>query len=272
MLTLDWCQKSINVELWRTLSLLTQKVAPMTITPHIFEAYLKCPMKCWLLATGKHLIGNTYAEWVNKAGYWDYQRSRIFLRTDKRVKAAEHKIITRQHHPARINQYIELHDRPSCCPKCGHKKIELHNWLTSTVYDLKFSNTGLKKWVVRYRYHRFLCCSCNSTFYAPERPWSRSKYGPNLRSYIIFQLIELRIPQTTVDRSLAQLFGMNIKSSISNGQKLLGSRIYTGTYETIMRRIVAGQFIHADETRISIDNHDAYVWVLANHDAVAYLH
>ena len=36
----------------------------MTITPHIFEAYLKCPMKCWLLATGKHLIGNTYAEWV----------------------------------------------------------------------------------------------------------------------------------------------------------------------------------------------------------------
>ena len=36
----------------------------MTITPHIFEAFLKCPMKCWLLATGKHLIGNTYAEWV----------------------------------------------------------------------------------------------------------------------------------------------------------------------------------------------------------------
>ncbi len=37
---------------------------PMTITQHIFEAYLKCQMKCWLLATGKHLIGNTYAEWV----------------------------------------------------------------------------------------------------------------------------------------------------------------------------------------------------------------
>lgn len=24
----------------------------MTITPHIFEAYLKCPMKCWLRASG----------------------------------------------------------------------------------------------------------------------------------------------------------------------------------------------------------------------------
>ena len=36
-------------------------------------------------------------EQVNKAGYWDYQRSRIFLRTDKRVKSAEHKRVARQH-------------------------------------------------------------------------------------------------------------------------------------------------------------------------------
>lgn len=36
----------------------------MTITPHIFEAYLKCPMKCWLQAAGEHPTGNIYAEWV----------------------------------------------------------------------------------------------------------------------------------------------------------------------------------------------------------------
>ena len=36
----------------------------MKITPAVFEAYLKCPTKCWLRATGEAATGNTYAEWV----------------------------------------------------------------------------------------------------------------------------------------------------------------------------------------------------------------
>lgn len=36
----------------------------MKITPEIFEAYLKCPTKCWLRAIGEHPSGNAYAEWV----------------------------------------------------------------------------------------------------------------------------------------------------------------------------------------------------------------
>jgi hypothetical protein len=36
----------------------------MTITPSLFEAFLKCPSKCWLRATGETPSGNPYAEWV----------------------------------------------------------------------------------------------------------------------------------------------------------------------------------------------------------------
>jgi len=36
----------------------------MKITPAVFEAYLKCPTKCWLRATGEAATGNTYAEWA----------------------------------------------------------------------------------------------------------------------------------------------------------------------------------------------------------------
>ena len=36
----------------------------MTITPHLFEAFLKCPTKCWLRFTGEPPTGNTYADWV----------------------------------------------------------------------------------------------------------------------------------------------------------------------------------------------------------------
>ena len=36
----------------------------MKITPHLFEAHLKCPTKCWLRAVGEPPSGNAYAEWV----------------------------------------------------------------------------------------------------------------------------------------------------------------------------------------------------------------
>src|SRR6478672_9086218 len=35
----------------------------MKITPELFEAFLKCPTKCWLQAAGEPPGGNTYAEW-----------------------------------------------------------------------------------------------------------------------------------------------------------------------------------------------------------------
>jgi len=36
----------------------------MKITNHLFEAFLKCPTKCWLRANNQTPCGNTYAEWV----------------------------------------------------------------------------------------------------------------------------------------------------------------------------------------------------------------
>jgi len=36
----------------------------MKITSSVFEAYLKCPTKCWLRAADEPASGNTYAEWV----------------------------------------------------------------------------------------------------------------------------------------------------------------------------------------------------------------
>src|SRR5262245_18813459 len=36
----------------------------MKITSGLFQAYLKCPTKCWLRAAGEVPIGNTYAGWV----------------------------------------------------------------------------------------------------------------------------------------------------------------------------------------------------------------
>jgi hypothetical protein len=48
----------------------------MTVTPHLFEAYLKCPTKCFLRSLGKPGAGNAYADWV-RAQNTSYQREGI---------------------------------------------------------------------------------------------------------------------------------------------------------------------------------------------------
>jgi hypothetical protein len=46
----------------------------MKITPDVFEAYLKCPTKCWLRATDEPSAGGTYPQWV-KAQNHSYRMS-----------------------------------------------------------------------------------------------------------------------------------------------------------------------------------------------------
>ena len=36
----------------------------MKITPDVFEAYLKCPTKCWRRAAGESSSGSIYPEWA----------------------------------------------------------------------------------------------------------------------------------------------------------------------------------------------------------------
>jgi hypothetical protein len=37
----------------------------MTITSQLFEAFVKCPTKCWLKHSGENGMGNAYAAWVH---------------------------------------------------------------------------------------------------------------------------------------------------------------------------------------------------------------
>lgn len=57
----------------------------MKITSDLFEAFLKCPTKCWLRASGELDSGNTYAEWVKSqtASYRTIQAEKLLSETPK---------------------------------------------------------------------------------------------------------------------------------------------------------------------------------------------
>ncbi len=57
----------------------------MKISSSLFEAFLKCPTKCWLRANDETSSGNDYAEWLkaNNASFRTTQTQRLLSETTK---------------------------------------------------------------------------------------------------------------------------------------------------------------------------------------------
>ena len=138
---------------------------------------------------------------INKAAYWDYQRERVYIRSSPRLKhIAPRGTKDKSTRATVINKVVQVvEERPAICMRCKGKLIYKTGRFSETVYDLRFSATGLKRWVVRFRYYRYICWSCKASFNQYER---QGKWGSGLRAYVIYQIIELRIAQHAIARSL----------------------------------------------------------------------
>lgn len=210
-------------------------------------------------------------EYINQAAYWDYQRDKIYVRSSPWLKRVSREISKGRAKTVPVNKIVEC-PPPAYCPECKATNISRHERMSKTLYDLKFGQASVKRWVVKYIFYRYFCYQCEATFVPQQRPWARSKFGPDLIAYIIYQNIELRFPQENVARSLNQLFGFNLQLNFVHGQKIRVSQLYKSTYEGILNKIVNGKLIHSDETKISIKGKDAFVWVLTNLEEVVYFY
>jgi hypothetical protein len=90
-------------------------------------------------------------------------------------------------------------------------------------------------------------------------------------AYFVYNVVGLRIPQLTVQRSLNRLFGFDLTRSTLNDLKVQAADCYLTTRNKILARITEGNLIHADETAANIKGQSAYVWVLTNLEEVVYI-
>jgi predicted RecB family nuclease len=207
---------------------------------------------------------------INKAAYWDYQRERVYVKSHGSVKRAL-KFASHQKKSVRPNKIIAC-SRPRSCTRCGASKIYKHTKGQKTVFDLKFTPNGIKRWVVRYTFFQYYCQICKTTFKSPKRNWTRSKFGSEIRAYALYQNIELRLPQEAVDRSLKKLFGLPLALGTTNNFKEEAAEKYQITYNTLIKGLTSGPLLHADETKISIKTGNGFVWVFANMQQVVYIY
>jgi predicted RecB family nuclease len=209
-------------------------------------------------------------EQINAAAYWDYQRNKVYVRSNSRLRRVSQRRQRSGRKPVRINKFIETIDqRPACCSRCGASVIYRNGRFTHTVYDLRFSATGIKRWIVRYLFNRYVCRGCQRGFNALSR---QSRCGRNLSAFVVYQVIELRISQHAVARNLENLFGLSVCVDTVNSIKSRSAKGHENTYQAILERLRAGSLIHADETKVVIEGADRYVWVFTNLEEVAFVY
>jgi predicted RecB family nuclease len=209
---------------------------------------------------------------INEAAYWDYQRSRIYVRSSDRLRRLS-KTGRRRCRPSvepPVNKSIQANEnRPALCPKCNSTKFYRNGRFSKVVYDLRFTPAGVRRWVVRHCFNRYQCRNCKHGYNELPR---QETYGKSLKAYVLYQVIELRISQHAVARTAGAIFGLRMSATSINCIKISATKQYETTYRSILQRIVAGPLVHADETQVMIKGKARYVWVFTSLEDVAYVY
>jgi predicted RecB family nuclease len=184
---------------------------------------------------------------INDAAYWDYQRSRVYSRTDKTVRRTVRKS-QRASKGATVDKNWTVGEVPQTCPRCRATRIGPWGNRSQVVYDLKFTRRGIKRWTVRYCYKVYRCRECRAGINIYKR---NSRYGQNLRAFVVYLMIELRLSNLKTVEHTSLLFDLPLDKREANRIKSAVADEYMPTYHGILRQIAKGGLVHATRQRAS---------------------
>ena len=208
-------------------------------------------------------------EHASNSAYFDYQRERVFARTDKKI-ARICKRKKRRSQPANVNKRIVM-----CAERCGHcgsANIRNGKRVRRRVTDLHFTKSGVKRWVVEYTSTRYFCRDCGRVFLPEDWVKCRSSYGDNLAAWCVYQNIACRQTMCQAIDELHEVFAINVRRAKACEFKKRIISPYDGLNGDIHRHIVKSPVLYVDEGDVAIRNSKGYVWVFATTDAVLYLY
>ena len=203
-------------------------------------------------------------EEINKCSYFDYQRSKIYLRTNKKVKKA----ITRERkYIKRVNKIDKiLNSLPIKCPNCRQEEFYRLNNTKKLILNIKFMKNGIKRWNEQLPASAFQCSTCGDEF-------SFNKYGRNLMIWSINQYITFLTSMPKIQNMIKEYFNISVAEYAFYRFKSDLAKEYQSTYEEIRQLLINGSLVHADETKTAVkSNPSGYVWVFTSMDTVYYLY
>jgi predicted RecB family nuclease len=222
---------------------------------------------------GKHRFGKADfclpdLEFVNKCAYFDYQRNRAYIRTRSSRRGKKPRPTPRRSRPVKVNKRIEAACKK--CPYCRSRRLSQGKALSTRTIDIKFLLSGVKKWVTAYSCRRYHCDKCGNTFTPPEYPTRTSVYGDGLIAWVIYQNVALGLNMLKVERSLRDVFKLDIPRPTLHRFKALIANRYESTKEAILAELLRGPSLSVDETEARLHREKAHVWVFAGVNGAYY--
>jgi predicted RecB family nuclease len=208
---------------------------------------------------------------INKCAYSNYQREKVYLRTSPAVRKSLRRKQRATRKRLKENEVVEC-GGPQTCPRCGSGEVRTAStWhARMRVWDLKFTRSGVKRRVARYRSLRYACLACKKTFYAAAYRDAIHRVGNNLASWVIYQHVALRLSHQDVTFNLNEVFGFQFSYSLLKKVKPWMAGRHQATYERLKDKLRRGALIHADETKALVKGRPGYVWAFTNLEEVVY--
>ena len=208
---------------------------------------------------------------INECAYFDYQMNKIYFkdRKYKKLRTRHSKKIRTKYRP---NESIRIHFAPKC-PRCKSLSVRFktNRRATKSVIDLKFTRYGIKRWTVEYYCYQQYCQDCKMQFYPKKYLSIRKKYGHNLTSWIIYNNLASGISFEQISEIINTCFKIRINRTSAHDLKAMAAEYYKNWYKNSIKNIKEWEFIHCDETSLSVKGDKSYVWVFTNLYNVLYV-
>lgn len=212
-------------------------------------------------------------EIINKCAYFDYQRDKIFIRTNKTLKEINSKKCnSKGKKNLWANNAIEISSQE--CPSCGGTDIsrQMDGRLTRLARNLQITQSGIRRWVTKFTTTRHYCSTCSKHF-IPEEYLRLDEYFHSLKSWAMYEHVAFRSGFANIAEKIRNYFGLPISAPDVFTFKQLLSQYYEETSKKILAKMIGGTFIHADETEVHLTRDGkGYVWVFTNMEEVVYIY
>ncbi len=212
-------------------------------------------------------------EIINKCAYFDYQRDKIFIRTNKALKERKSQRFSRQgKKDISVDNTIEISSQE--CPNCGGKEItrQPDRRLVRLARNLKITQSSIRRWVTQFTTTRHYCLTCSNQF-IPEEYLRSEEYFHSLKSWAMYEYVVCRSSFANIARRFNDYFGLPVSTADVYAFKQMLSRYYEETYKQLLAKITSGNLIHVDETEVHLTRDGkGYVWVFTNMEEVIYIY
>ncbi len=242
----------------------------ITTVARVQEMGQRCDTHKW----GHTRFLNSDFNYINAASHFDYQRDRVYVRTSRKVR----KIQKGKHHNRTLPVNERLEINPDNCPQCNGNELtviptdnrtnKLH---TKRAFDLVISSGKIRRRVIECHGAFYRCQQCGYQFLPPQYA-KLDKHCHGLKSWLMYGHIENRFSFDSLRRLVRESFGLHVHEAEIHMIKGLLAHHYQDTYERLLRRIVTGTVLHADETEVKLRFGNGHVWVLGSIEEVVFMY